>query len=75
MLYYNQKEGRTKPLTKGENKMIRGLACDREWYEEIKDRVECTEVYFYTDKRYGEMAEFRADEEEFDKVSRELGWM
>lgn len=56
--------------------MIRGLACDREWYEEIKDRVECTEVYFYIDKKDGgEMAEFRADEEEFDKVSRELGWM
>ena len=56
--------------------MVRGLACDREWYEEIKDRVECTEVYFYIDKKDGgEMAEFRADEEEFDKVSRELGWM
>lgn len=46
------------------------------WYMEIKDRVKTANAYHYHDEFYGYMVEFDvADEEEFNKVSEELGWM
>lgn len=52
-----------------------GMAIKREWYEEIKGLVATENAYFYNDTVFGEMVEVDVDEEQFNKVSRELGWM
>lgn len=59
--------------------MMKSYAMNRKWYEEIKDRVKTENPYFYTDE-YSfflekEMVEVDVDEEEFIKVSEELGWI
>ena len=52
-----------------------GMAIKREWYEEIKGLVTTENAYFYNDSVFGEMVEVDVDEEQFNKVSSELGWM
>ena len=59
--------------------MMKNVAINRNWYNEIKDRVTTANPYFYTEE-YGsytnrEMVEVDVNEEEFEKVSAELGWM
>jgi hypothetical protein len=59
--------------------MMKSVAINRNWYNEIKDRVTTENPYFYTEE-YGsytnrEMVEVDVNEEEFEKVSAELGWM
>lgn len=46
----------------------------REWFEEIKNLINCANPYFY-DRDGREYVEFDADEKEFVRVSTELGWM
>ena len=47
-----------------------------EWYDEVKASglVEMVDPYFYEENNR-EMVEVDVDEEQFIKVSRELGWM
>lgn len=61
--------------TKREVIIMTGMAIKREWYEEIKGLVATENAYFYNDSVFGEMVEVDVDEEQFNKVSRELGWM
>lgn len=61
--------------TKREVITMTGMAIKREWYEEIKGLVATENAYFYNDSVFGEMVEVDVDEEQFNKVSRELGWM
>lgn len=51
------------------------VAIRKEWYDEIKGLVATENAYFYDDRVWGEMVEVDVDEEQFNKVSRELGWM
>ena len=46
----------------------------KRWYDEIKDRVETIDPYFYVECGT-EKVEFDVDEKDFIKVSKELGWM
>jgi hypothetical protein len=51
------------------------VAIPTEWYNEIKDLVKMENAYFYDDKVWGKGVEVDVDEEEFNRVSKELGWM
>ena len=44
------------------------------WYNDIKDSVECTNVYHYANE-FGNYVELDTNEEEFNRVSTEKGWM
>lgn len=50
------------------------ITVTKRWYDEIKDRVETVDPYFYVECGT-EKVEFDVNEEEFDRVSKELGWM
>ena len=58
--------------------MMKSYAMNKKWYEEIKDRVTTENPYFYTET-WGsdtrEMVEVDVNEEEFEAVSKELGWI
>ena len=51
------------------------VAIKKEWYDEVKGLVATENAYFYEDSVFGEMVEVDVDEEQFNKVSRELCWM
>jgi hypothetical protein len=51
------------------------VAITKNWYNQIKGLVKMENEYFYTSPVWGEEVEVDVDEEEFNKVSRELGWM
>lgn len=51
------------------------VAITKRWYDEIKGRVKMENEYFYTSEVWGEEVEVDVDEEEFNRVSTELGWM
>lgn len=51
------------------------MATQRCWYEDIKSEVKCENEFFYNDEIFGECVEFDANEEEFERVSKEKGWM
>jgi hypothetical protein len=51
------------------------VAITKRWYDEIKGLVKMENEYFYVDEMWGEEVEVDVDEEEFNRVSRELGWM
>jgi hypothetical protein len=46
----------------------------KEWYEEIKNEVANADPYYYIENGT-EYVEVDLDEEEFYRVSKELGWM
>ena len=50
------------------------ITVNKAWYEEIKERIETVNPYYYTENNR-EYVEFDTNEEEFNKVSEELGWM
>lgn len=54
---------------------MKSVAITKTWYNAIKGLVKMENEYFYTSPVWGEEVEVDVDEEEFDKVSRELGWM
>ena len=59
-----------------ELKIMTSYAIPLEWYNEIKDRVPHGEPYFYEDKAFGRTGvEVDVDEDIFNQVSKELGWM
>ena len=51
------------------------VAINTEWYNEIKGLVKMENEYFYDSEIWGKGVEVDVDEEEFNKVSKELGWM
>lgn len=51
------------------------VAINREWFNEIKSMVEYKDEYYYTDASNRAMVEVDVNEEQFNKVSKELGWM
>lgn len=51
-----------------------GIAITRKWFDEIKNLVVVSDPYFYTENGT-DYVEFDTNEEEFNKVSKELGWM
>lgn len=51
------------------------VAITKRWYDEIKGLVKMENEYFYTSEVWGEEVEVDVDEEEFNRVSEELGWM
>ena len=46
-----------------------------EWFEEIKDLITCESVEVITEGDYAGQVELEVNTEEFERVSRELGWM
>lgn len=50
------------------------IAIRREWFEEVKNLVNYNDPYFYED-RGTQMVELDVNEEQFNEVSKELGWM
>lgn len=56
--------------------MMTSVAINKVWYNEIKELVKTTDAYFYNRSWDGrEMVEVDVDEEEFNRVSKELGWI
>ena len=58
--------------------MMKSYAMNKKWYEEIKDKVTTENPYFYTEtwgSEEREMVEVDVNEEEFEAVSKELGWI
>ena len=51
------------------------VAITKRWYDEIKGLVKMKNEYFYVDEMWGEEVEVDVDEEEFNRVSKELGWI
>ena len=60
--------------TEKEIKEMTSYAVNKIWYNEIKERVNTVDPYHFTECGI-EMVEFDVNEEEFIKVSTELGWM
>ena len=54
---------------------ITSVAINKDWYNEIKELVNTADAYFYKDWDGREMVEVDVDEEEFNRVSKELGWI
>ena len=54
---------------------MENYAISVEWYNEIKDRVTTADPYFYFESDGREYVEVFVNVEEFEQVSRELGWM
>ena len=44
------------------------------WYNDIKDSVKCANEYHYANE-FGNYVELDTNEEEFNRVSTEKGWM
>jgi hypothetical protein len=63
----------TKRKAKGDKEM-RSVAITKAWFEDIKDRIYYEDPFFYMENGK-ECLELDVDEEEFNKVSLELGWM
>lgn len=58
--------------------MMKSYAMNKKWYEEIKNKVTTENPYFYTEtwgSEEREMVEVDVNEEEFEAVSKELGWI
>ena len=56
--------------------MMTSVAINRDWYNEIKELVKTVDAYFYNRSWDGrEMVEVDVEEEEFNRVSKELGWI
>ena len=53
---------------------MKSVAITRAWFEDIKDRVHYEDLFFYM-ANGRECLELDVDEDEFNKVSLELGWM
>ena len=54
------------------------VAINHEWYDEIKDLVATANPHSYIEIQCGikrAMVEVDVDEVEFNKISKELGWM
>ena len=57
--------------------MMKSYAMRKEYYEAIKDRVATANPYFYTEtwgSEEREMVEVDVNEEEFEAISKEMGW-
>lgn len=53
---------------------MKSVAITRAWFEDIKDRVHYEDPFFYM-AGGRECLELDVDEDEFNRVSLELGWM
>lgn len=51
------------------------ITTNANWYEEIKEKVATYNAYYYEENNRMYVEFDVADEEEFNKVSEELGWM
>ena len=52
------------------------VAISETWYNEIKDLITVENPYFYISNVYNKpWVECDVNEEEFEKVSKELGWI
>ena len=51
------------------------VAINKEWYNEIRELVNTADAYFYKGWDGREMVEVDVEEEEFNRVSKELGWI
>ena len=57
--------------------MMKSYAMRKEYYEAIKERVTTENPYFYTEtwgSEEREMVEVDVNEEEFEAISKEMGW-
>lgn len=54
--------------------MMTGVAIRVEWFEEIKASVPHADPYFYTEQGIN-YVEVDVDEQLFEAVSKEMGWM
>ena len=50
------------------------VGISKEWYEDIKSEVRCENEFFY-DRCGCQMVEVDVDENQFNEVSKKLGWM
>lgn len=65
ILRYKIKEDKT---------MMISVAISKAWYEDIMDDVMMEDPYFYNENGW-EKVEVDVDEEEFNRISEERGWM
>ena len=49
------------------------VAITKAWFEDIEDKIYFEDPFFYTERNI-EMVEVDVNEEEFERVSKELGW-
>ena len=54
--------------------MMISVAISKAWYEDIMDDVMMEDPYFYNENGW-EKVEVDVDEEEFNRISKERGWM
>lgn len=59
--------------------MMMGVVISKEWYDEIKTLIKTQDPYFFTETWPSgwvrNSVEVDVEEEEFRRVSKELGWM
>lgn len=55
--------------------MMTNVAINKDWYNEVKELINTADAYFYNDWSGREMVEVDVEEEEFDRISKELGWI
>ena len=55
--------------------MMTTVAINKKWYNEIKELVNTVDAYDYKGWDGREMVEVDVEEEEFNRVSKELGWI
>ena len=54
--------------------MMTSVVIRREWFEEIKNLINYNDPYFFEEDNT-QKVELDVNEEQFNKVSKELGWM
>lgn len=46
------------------------------WYNELKNYVNCSDEYCFIEEPFGELVEYTVEDiEEFNKISKEKGWI
>ena len=51
------------------------VCINNEWFEEIKELIHCENAEHITTGYYAGQVEVDVEEEEFERVSKKLGWM
>lgn len=47
----------------------------KNWFNDIKDKVKYSDPYYFIEKPFGEQVEVQVEEQAFETVSKELGWI
>jgi t-SNARE complex subunit (syntaxin) len=78
LILYNKA---TKKETTNHNKQKEGkkimiyVMISKNWFNDIKDKVKYSDPYYFIEKPFGEQVEVQVEEQAFETVSKELGWI